>query len=163
MGFLSFLFGETAPATAFGEPVAPETLPADGNYPNAMPILRSYIMNPKPTEGGIKLARLYKNRCAVTGIVQKGSFQKGDYVIATVDGKPVKVLAHDVIEFEFEYSLHTTVHDINSLKPEELEHSYAPITNTAWSKPKPFGEGKSVWIILELTALPDAGTAIVKL
>ena len=91
MGFLSFLFGEKAPETALGEPVAPETLPADGNYPNSMPIIYSYFMNPSPTEGGLKLARRYKNRCAVLGVVQKGAFQANDYVIVTVGGKPTKV------------------------------------------------------------------------
>ena len=172
MGFLSFLFGEKAPETAFGEPVAPETLPADGNYPNVMPIVHSYFMDPKPTEGGLKLARRYKNRCAVLGVIEKGAFQGGDYVIVTVSGKPTKVLAHDVIEFKFEEYVEGGLFlkdriedrkDIRELPPEIFTNCTVPIANTAWGSHKPLGEGKSAWIILELTVQPDANTQVVKL
>lgn len=172
MGFLSFLFGEKAPETAFGEPVAPETLPADGNFPNSMPIIYSYFMNPSPTEGGLKLARRYKNRCAVLGVVEKGSFQANDYVIVSVGGKPTKVQALDVIEFAFDYYVEggfftkdriETLNSVSELSMEEIQQCTVPIANTAWGKHKTLGEGKSAWIILELTVQPDANTSVVKL
>ena len=172
MGFLSFLFGEKAPETAFGEVVAPETLPADGNYPNSMPIIYSYFMNPSPTEGGLKLARRYKNRCAVLGVVEKGSFQANDYVIVSVGGKPTKVQALDVIEFAFDYYVEggfftkdriETLNSVSELAMEEIQQCTVPIANTAWGKHKTLGEGKSAWIILELTVQPDANTSVVKL
>ncbi|MBO7568605.1 MAG: hypothetical protein J6T60_16075 [Bacteroidales bacterium] len=172
MGFLSFLFGEKAPETALGEPVAPETLPADGNYPNSMPIIYSYFMNPSPTEGGLKLARRYKNRCAVLGVVQKGAFQANDYVIVSVGGKPTKVQALDVIEFEFEFYVKggflmkdriETLNSVSELSMDEIQQCTVPIANTAWGSHKPLGEGKSAWIILELTVKPDPNTTVVKL
>ena len=188
MGFLSFLFGEKAPETAFGEVVAPETLPADGNFPNSMPIIYSYFMNPSPTEGGLKLARRYKNRCAVLGVVEKGSFQANDYVIVSVGGKPTKVQALDVIEFAFDYYVEggfftkdrietlnyveggfftkdriETLNSVSELSMEEIQQCTVPIANTAWGKHKTLGEGKSAWIILELTVQPDQNTSVVKL
>ena len=172
MGFLSFLFGEKAPETAFGEVVAPETLPADGNFPNSMPIIYSYFMNPSPTEGGLKLARRYKNRCAVLGVVEKGSFQANDYVIVSVGGRPTKVQALDVIEFAFDYYVEggfftkdriETLNSVSELSMEEIQQCTVPIANTAWGKHKTLGEGKSAWIILELTVQPDQNSHVVKL
>lgn len=144
MGLFSFLFGSPAPATALGEPVAPETLPTDGNFPNILPIEEAVFIAPGSMVCGAKTAKAVKNRCAVFGTVSKGMFHKGDTVIAYVGGKPVKALAHDVIEAERGWS-------------DNL------LTNRQWSKGEDVEAGKTAYIILELTVEPDKGSNIVKL
>ncbi len=144
MGLFSFLFGTPAPATALGEPVAPESLPADGNFPNTLSIEEAVFIAPSAMACGAKTAKTVKNRCAVFGTVANGSFRKGDTVIAYVGGKPVKALAHDVIEAERGWS-------------DNL------LTNRQWSKGEDITAGKTAYIILELTVEPDKGSKIVKL
>lgn len=144
MGLFKFLFGSPAPEIALGDPVSPETLPEDGNYPNSLRIKDAFFIAPKPLEVGAKLSKLTKNRCTVLGAIEKGSFHKGDYVIAQVNGKPVKVLTHDVIEYDggtFDGKL----------------------VNRQWAKGEDVTKGKSAWIVLELTVKPDTGSYIVKL
>lgn len=144
MGLFSFLFGSPAPATALGEPVAPESLPADGNFPNSLPIEEAIFIAPSAMTCGAKTAKAVKNRCAVFGTIAKGSFHKGDTVIAYVGGKPVQTKAHDVIAAERGWR-------------DDL------LTNRQWSKGEDVSEGNSAYIILELTVEPDKGSNIVKL
>jgi len=144
MGLFSFLFGSPSPETALGEPVSLESLPKDGCYPNSLRIKESFFIAPKPLEVGAKLSKLTHNRCTVLGNIEKGSFHKGDYVIAQVGGKPVKVLTHDVIEYDggtFDGKL----------------------VNRQWAKGEDVTQGKSAWIVLELTVKPDEGSSVVKL
>ena len=85
MGFFSSLFGkkETVPEVVLGQPVAPETLPAGGIFPNMMRINESFTTTPKATVVGIKRAKMYKGRTVVCGVVTAGSFNRDDNVIVT--------------------------------------------------------------------------------
>lgn len=145
MGLFSFLFGTPAPAQALGKPVPPESVPSDENFANIFSIAEAKLIAPTAYNVGAKQAKRYKNRCAVIGTVQKGEFKAGDTVIVKVNGQPVEVLAHDVIDAE------------------DGESAEEKLVNRTWATPKPVAATTKAWIYLELTVKPDSGTIIGKI
>ncbi|MBO7142558.1 MAG: hypothetical protein J6V76_05580 [Bacteroidales bacterium] len=144
MGLFSFLFGTAAPAQALGKPVPPESVPADDNYANTFRIAEAMLIAPSSVNVGMKQAKRYKNRCAAIGTIEKGSFKAGDTVIVKVNGKPVEVLAHDVIAAP------------------DGESAEEKLVNRTWATPQPVNEGEKAWIYLELTVKADTGSIIGK-
>ncbi|MBQ6660222.1 MAG: hypothetical protein IJM57_02195 [Lachnospiraceae bacterium] len=144
MGFFSSLFGkkETVPEVVLGQPVAPETLPAGGIFPNMMRINESFTTTPKATVVGIKRAKMYKGRTVVCGVVTAGSFNRDDNVIVTIDGAPVQAPILDVVP----------VGNMNFM--DEVAANMHKHT---------VGEGATAWLILDLTVLPAVNTVVGKL
>ena len=144
MGLFSFLFGTAAPAQALGKPVPPESVPADDNYANTFRIAEAMLIAPTAYNVGAKQAKRYKNRCAAIGTVEKGELKAGDNVIVKVNGSPVEVLLHDIIEAA------------------DGESAEEKLVNRTWATPKPVTAGQKAWIYLELTVKADSGSIVGK-
>ena len=113
-----------------------------GEYSSLLTIEEIEILAPKPLEVGLKRAKELKNKPAVRGMVQLGSFAKGDSVcIVGGDKTPVTLL--DVVPCE-------GLFDLKSMLSSNMHKKDA-------------GENINAWLILDTEKAPEKGDTIAKL
>ena len=85
-----------------------------GTYRSFLTAEEVFMITPKATEDGLKRAKELKNKLVVRGLVQSGSFCKGDAAVIVHDGNETPVIVLDVIPCEgvvdFKTSLQSNMH-----------------------------------------------------